>query len=276
MRAHQLVTLALLHALAAVPAAAQETVISQVDLHNGGSLFGQVIETGDRVRLVVDGDTVDLPGSQVKRVREVRGTMIDGRFMRADANETRLFFGPTARTLPAGDIYLGIFELYLPFVAAGITDRITLAGGMPLIFAEDMPLIIYLAPKIQLLRAGNLTGSVGSLSFFVPDEGNAGVFYGVMTAEASDGSSSLTAGAGWGYAEGEVTNSPVLMLGGDVRVSRSLKLMTENYFVPELDDGALFAFGIRFLGDRLSADVGLAVPSGFEIALPLVNFVYSF
>lgn len=272
----RLTVLVLLHAIGATSAVAQEPVISQVDLRNGGSLFGHVIETGDRVRLVVDGDTVELPASQVERVRRVRGRMVDGRFMRADANETRLFFGPTGRTLPAGDVYLGVFELYLPFLAVGVTDRITLAGGAPLIFVDDMPLIVYLAPKIQLIRAGRVTGSVGSLSFFIPDEGNAGLVYGVVTSESADGAGSLTAGAGWGYADGDVEDSPVLMVGGDARVSRGLKLMTENYFIPEVEDGALFAFGVRFLGERLSADLGLAVPAGFEVALPLVNFVYSF
>ena len=263
--------------VAAAPAGAQDDPYSQVDLRDGGSLFGRVIESGERIRLVVAaGDTVDLPSSQVERVRPVRGRMIDGRFMRADANETRLFFGPTARTLPAGDAYLGIFELYLPFLAVGVTDRITIAGGAPLIFGDGMPLIIYLAPKVQLLRAGRVTGSVGSLSFFVPDEGNLGVVYGVLTSESRDGQSSLTAAGGWGYADGDVSDEAVIMIGGDVRVSRSIKLMTENYFVPAVDDGALFAGGIRFLGERLSADVGLAIPSGAPIALPLVNFVYSF
>ena len=66
------------------------------------------------------------------------------------------------------------------------------------------------------------------------------------------------------------------MLGGDLRVSRGLKLMTENYFAPNVDDGALLAFGVRFLGERLSADLGLALPTGIGFALPLVNFVYSF
>ena len=262
-------------ALATLPASAQEIRYSQVDLRDGGSLFGQVVSMGERIRLVVGaGDTLDLPASQVERVREVRGTMVGGRFMRADPNETRLFFGPTARTLPAGDVYLGVFELYLPFIAVGVHDRVTLAGGAPLIFAEGMPLIIYLAPKVQLLRGDRVTASVGSLSFFVPDEGNAGVLYGVITSESPDASSSVTLGAGWGYADDDVTDQPVFMLGGDVRIGRSVKLMSENYFV--LDEGALISGGIRFLGERLSADVGLAVPSGVPIALPLVNFVYSF
>ena len=274
-RSPALLVLSLLLAVAC-PAAAQDAGYSQVDLRDGGSLFGLVIEAGERVRVVVAaGDTLDLPRSQVERIRAVRGEMVDGQFMRADPNETRLFFGPTARTLPAGDAYLGVFELLMPFLAVGVTDRITIAGGTPLIFGEGMPVAIYLAPKVQLLRSELVTGSIGSMSLFAEGE-SFGVVYGVITAESRDGQASFTGGGGLGYAD-EVSNEPVVMLGGDVRVSRSMKILSENYFFP--GEGAVLTGGFRFLGERLSADVGLALPivgSEGGIALPLVNFVYSF
>ena len=89
--------------------------------------------------------------------------------------------------------------------------------------------------------------------------------------------SSFTFGGGWGYAEGEVADDAVIMLGGDLRTSRSIKLLSENYFFTG-EDIQLLSFGLRFVGERLSADLGLALPVDGEIAiaLPLVNFVYSF
>lgn len=267
-----------LQAAAPCPLEAQDSGegFSQVDLRDGGSIYGRVIGRGERVRIVVEsGDTIDLPAAQVERVREVQGRMIDGRFFRADPNETRLFLGPTARTLPAGSAYLGVFELYLPFVGYGVTDNITIAGGAPLIFGDGMPLILYVAPKVQLFRSGGLSGAVGSLSFFIPDEANFGIVYGVMTAEARDGSGSLTLGGGQAYAGDEMADGLAIMVGGDLRVSRSLKLLSENYVIAG-EDAQLFSFGLRFIGERLSADVGLAMPGEGGIALPLVNFVYSF
>ena len=266
-------------ALAAAPArslAQEEQPFSQVDLKDGGSVFGEAIRSGDRVLVVRGGDTLDLPASQVERIRQVHGRMINGEFMRLDPNETRLFFGPTGRTLPRGESYLGVFELYLPFLAYGVTDRITLAGGVPLFFGEDMPVVVYLAPKVQLIRSERLTGSVGTLSFFT-SEGNAGLVYGATTLESPDGVASLTLGGGGAYAEGDMADGAVLMMGGDVRASRSIKLMSENYLITDGGEGlALLSFGIRFIGEHLSADVGLAMPSEAPIALPLVNFVYSF
>lgn len=270
-----ILALACLLLVPATAGAQQEQVLSQVDLRDGGSLFGQAIRSGDRVLVIRGSDTLFLPASQVERIRSVRGRMMDGRFMRADPNETRLFFGPTGRTLPAGEAYLGVFELYLPFLAYGVTDRITLAGGAPLLIGDDLPVVVYLAPKLQLIRSDNVTGSIGTLSFFT-EEGNAGLLYGVMTFESSDGMGSATVGGGGAYAEGDLADGGVLMLGGDLRVSRSIKLLSENYFITGDEGVGLFSFGLRFIGEHLSADVGLAIPSEFEIALPLVNFVYSF
>jgi energy-converting hydrogenase Eha subunit B len=69
--------------------------------------------------------------------------------------------------------------------------------------------------------------------------------------------------------------SAVVMVGGERRVTRRMKLLTENYV---FDDGAILSAGVRFIGDRLSADLGLAVPIGAEesIVFPVVNFVWLF
>jgi hypothetical protein len=52
--------------------------------------------------------------------------------------------------------------------------------------------------------------------------------------------------------------------------------MTENY-VWQSGDGVVSG-GVRFLGDHVSADVGLAFPigTGEFFAFPVVNFVYVF
>jgi hypothetical protein len=58
-------------------------------------------------------------------------------------------------------------------------------------------------------------------------------------------------------------------------VARSVKLITENY---GWASGGLLSAGVRFFGDRLSADVALATPlnSGGVFAFPIVNFVWRF
>jgi hypothetical protein len=65
------------------------------------------------------------------------------------------------------------------------------------------------------------------------------------------------------------------MVGGEYRVGRRLKLITENYVY---DGGGIVIAGVRFVGDHLSADFGLASPVGVGelYAFPMVNFVWRF
>ena len=90
-----------------------------------------------------------------------------------------------------------------------------------------------------------------------------------------------TAGIGWGFSDGDLHNQAVLMLGGELRTGPSTKLISENYLIPGADggEGAIASGGVRFFGERLSADVGIALLLGDCTGgcwLPLVNFVYSF
>ena len=90
------------------------------------------------------------------------------------------------------------------------------------------------------------------------------------------------------------------MLGGEKRVSRRAKLITENYLITWRDDVydyggdfsnptpvvtretramGLLGGGIRLFGERMAGDLGLGVAVGdtdFHCCIPLVNFVYNF
>jgi uncharacterized protein (UPF0254 family) len=68
------------------------------------------------------------------------------------------------------------------------------------------------------------------------------------------------------------------MIGGETRVSRRVKLMTENYFLPG-ETGLVFSGGMRIIGERFSTDlgvVGTAGAGGGTCCIPIVNLSYSF
>jgi len=67
--------------------------------------------------------------ADIVSVHPVDGVVVGGEFRRADPNPTRLFFGPTARALKQGAAYVGVYEILLPFVQIGITDRISVGAG---------------------------------------------------------------------------------------------------------------------------------------------------
>lgn len=196
---------------------------------------GRVVdESPERIVLVtVAGVRLELPRAQVESIRLSSGRAVDGTYWAEDPNSTRLFFTSTARPLRKGDGYISSFMLFLPLVAYGVTDRFTLAGGTP-ILPEAIGRVWYFAPKYTVMQRERSAFALGALGFVLPedvvDNGSIGIMYGAGTWGSRD--RAITAGAGWGYiwASGTsgVSNHPVVMLGGEQRVSRRVKLITRT------------------------------------------------
>lgn len=254
----------------------------EVELAGGESYVGRVVRaTSDTIALeTVAGARVTLARARLESSSVARGRVVDGEFWHEDPNRTRLFFSPTGRSLPRGGGYFGVYELFVPFVTLGLTDRLLLAGGSPFylgMLTDEAP-PVYFGPKVQVADAPSFRGALGGLTVFLPDDGNGslfGIVYGVGTAGSAD--HALTGGIGWGYVEDDFSSRPAVVLGGETRVSSSLKLITENLFVPG-ESGAILSAGVRFFGERLSADAGLIgfAGDGGDCCFPMVNFVYNF
>lgn len=245
-------------------------------LTDGSRVYGTVERqtATDIVFRTTTGAVITVRPSEVAALREVSGTIVRGEFLRDDPNPTRLFFGPTGRALPKGKAYLGVYEFLLPFVQVGVTDRFSIGGGSPLLFfADDWHRPYWLTPKLQVFDDGMTHVSAGAFLGFGGHE-SAGIAYGVLTRERPpDGS--FTVGAGMAYSSNG-GRAPVVMAGAEGRLSRTMRVITENY----LWEGGhgMASAGVRFLGERMSADLALAVPIGTSgvIVFPVVNFVYVF
>jgi len=76
----------------------------------------------------------------------------------------------------------------------------------------------------------------------------------------------------------EFADKPMLMIGGQTRLSRRMSLVTENWVFPGADD-ALISYGCRFFGETMSIDLGFLNVLG-EGALfpgiPYIDFVVKF
>lgn len=300
----------------ATPTAATETLPSEaaaqaptpavfeLRLKDGSVVYGTVqSETADRVVVrTIAGAILDVERAQIASLEPARGQIVDGAFRPADANATRLLFSPTARSLRKGEGYIGVYDFLLPFVQVGITDRLSMGVGTPLIFfGDESGRPVWLTPKYQFYKDPKLSAAVGVLHFVIVGENvRFGLAYTVATIGGDD--DALTVGAGWAYAryhENEyipclattpaaaaacpgpqrvtkTPGSPIAMVGGEHRVSRRVKLLTENYAFKR---GAILSAGVRFLGERLSADLGVFAPVTNEdtfVLAPIVNFVWAF
>jgi hypothetical protein len=252
------------------------TRVQVVTLREGSSLVGRIV--------AVRADTVDFQTAMglvplaIRDIREIKETpaasMHDGQYWFPNPNATRLFFSPTGRMLKQGDGYFADYELFFPGVAYGLTDNITIGGGVSLFPTGVDEQIYYLTPKVGMSFGEQIHLAAGLLFVGTPD-GTGGVGYGVGTLGTPD--RSLTMGLGYGFAGGDIESKPVVMLGGELRVSRRIALVTENYVLPIEDDNVVYSFGLRFMGEKLTTDLALFNVTGSGvIGLPYVDFVFAF
>ena len=250
--------------------------VKKVILIDDSEFVGTIVSETDEIIYfkTTGGLEIDIKKSMIKEIEKVEGTWKEGKFRRIDPNQSRLFFTATARTLPKGSGYFSVYEIFFPMLAYGVTDYLTLAGGMSLIPGVEEQLL-YLAPKVRLAHSEKFDFSGGILYTSIIDF-NFGITYGVVSYGSS--SASITGGLGWGFAEGEWSNNPFVMIGGEVQLSNATKLITENWFPPEADWG-LISFGIRFFGESLAADFALMTTtqaSGSWPFFPWIGFAYNF
>ena len=272
--------------LAPVPPAAAQTLqtaqppsgrteLHELVLRDGSRVFGTIeSETATEVVFRTHaGATVTARRQDIVSLRLVKGRIEQGEFLRTDMHRSRLFFAPTGRSLDKGQVSVGVFEFLAPFVQVGVTDRFSVGGGTPLVFGFDDDFRpFWVTPKFQVYNSEKFQGAVGVLHIFNTSGDSGGIAYGVGTFGDSD--NALTVGAGMAYADDD--RGGVVMVGGEGRVRNNLKLITENYLWK--DGNGIISGGVRFLGERLSADLALAIPIGFDdfVAFPVVNFVYVF
>jgi hypothetical protein len=140
--------------------------------------------------------------------------------------------------------------------------------------------IYFVTPKIGVVQGERFNAAVGALAIAVPNfddtdtRESAGLLYGVGTWGSVD--RSFTAGIGYGYVGGTLSQEPVFMLGGEVRAAPRISLVTENYLIP--GGNGLISGGIRFLAQDISVDLALARPissspdEGFTF--PLLGFMW--
>jgi hypothetical protein len=261
----------------ATSAVVSTVTLQELVLRDGSRLYG-AIEREDENEVVFRtqaGTFVTARRSEIASLRAVRGSIIEGEFLRRDPNGSRLIFGPTGRAIEKGQAYLGVYEFLMPFVQVGVTDRFSIGGGTPLIFGfeDEWDRPFWITPKLQVFKGASSSFAVGAFHAFGVGDDGGGIGYGVGTFGSETGS--VTVGAGMAYS-GMDNAAGVFMLGAEKRLHRNVKWITENYLWS--GGQGVTSGGFRFFGERLSADLALAIPIGAEsfFVFPVVNFVYVF
>ncbi len=258
-------------------------VITTVDK---SSNVGRIISVGDKeIVFKAEFGTIVIPIEKIKEIKEVPAAAIkQGIYWFPNPNATRLYFSPTAFMLNKREGYFADYYVFFPGFAYGITNNITIGGGLSLIPGANMSeQIYYFTPKIGLKAGEKFHVAAGALVIKLPnikDESDepplAGILYGVSTFGHPD--ASLTFGLGYGFVDDELADKPLILIGGEKRLSRRIGFVSENFIFPGLDN-PMVSYGIRFFGEKMSVDLALWNSLSHEAifpGVPYIDFVYSF
>jgi len=259
-----------------------------ISLKDGTTLKGSIVQE-DEVSITVvtiGGLEVNVPKSSVVSTKPIRGRVAEGVFYRFDPNYSRLMFAPTGRPLRKGEGYFSDYYVCFPGISYGVTDQLSLMVGVSIVPGLGLTeQLRYVAPRIGIQTSDDFAVSAGVLYVSVGGEFSAGIAFAVGSIGQQD--KSFTAGMGLGYVkeeegEFEFAEHPILMLGGNVRLSDSVALVSENWFITgqDFDLGKQpFGIAIRFFGDRIAADVGLILIGEIleeGVPIPWLSLVYNF
>lgn len=262
-----------LRARLTVPDSAHTQILTLAD---GSKIFGRVESvSADSVTFQTQAGRLQLAVAQIKEIRAVTAGDSSAREdWFPNPNATRLFFAPTGQMLKQGEGYFSDYELFFPGIAYGVTDNLTIGGGVSLFPAAIEDQAYYFTPKIGISVTDKLHVATGVL-LVGTQAGTGGIYYGVGT--FGDGNGSVTVGGGYGFAGGKIQSKPVGMVGGELRIANRVGIVTENYLLPVSENNLLYSFGLRFMGENITTDLALANVSGSNIiGIPYVDFVIRF
>lgn len=172
-----------------------------------------------------------------------------------DANLNRMVIFPTARPMKPWQWYVQLNEFVFPFAAVSIGNFLTLGGGISLL-PTMREQIMYISPKITPLHSENLSLAAGvfivTSTHKIEFTEGLGIAYTMTT--IGDKDKSFTAGLGWGFSGENFSNKPIIILGGDIKIGRNIKLIAETW-TPFINDSILGMMGFRMIGKHISGDV---------------------
>ncbi|MGQ0642020.1 MAG: hypothetical protein ACT4P6_14815 [Gemmatimonadaceae bacterium] len=258
------------------------TRVQVIRLSDGSVVVGRVVAVrGDSAVIRTQSGQLTMARSAVRRVRErAMSSMRGGEYWPEDPNATRLFFAPTARMLEQGAGNFCDIWLFLLCLTGGLSDRVTIGGGMsavPGIAIADN--VFYVTPKVGLIAQEKFHVAVGAFAGWSgalrDDATSFGIFYGVSTFGSED--DNVSAGVGFAYYNDEIANTPLLLGGLKLRLSRGTAFISENYLLPG-SEGGILSFGLRFFNERISGDVAFVrvALDGDDVMVPFVGLAVAF
>ncbi len=265
-----------------IPDSSNKQIVTTID---GSANLGRIIEIGENeIRFETELGVMTIPIAKIEKIELVPLKAIKkGKVWFPNPNKSRMFFAPTARMLDKGEVYFADYYVFFPSVSYGITKNFTFGGGIsifPGVSLNDQ--FIFLTPKLGIKAAKDFSLAAGVLYIKLPNSfdnngedneenvNSVGIAYSVATFGSED--ANITVGMGFGFVDKEFADRPVILLGGEKRVSRRIALVTENWFIPKVDH-PMSIYGLRFMGSNMSVDLGFIYVFKTDLTFPGIPYI---
>lgn len=261
-----------------VPDSAYVQILKSKD---GSTLYGRITAIYDEeIEFTTELGTFEIRITNIKSIEDVpQSSFRAGEYWFPNPNNTRLYFAPKGHMLKKGTGYFQNIYIFFAGFAVGLTDNITLGGGMSLFPGIDIDeQLFYLTPKVGIKATETLDLAVGALIVNVPDDDDetVGILYGVGT--FGNENIDFTIGFGYGFVDSDLAEKPMIMLGFEGRTSRRTAFVSENWIFPGVDN-PLISYGFRFFGEKIAVDLAFVNILGEDAifpGIPYVDFIYNF
>ncbi len=282
-------------AVAPEEATPESRELSRITLEDGQVLRGVVVHR-DAQRVVVElvgGSRMELPAEAVASVElETRATVEkDGELRFVDPNRTRYLYAPSAMMLRAGEGYVSQKELFFTSFSYGVTDFLTLQAGsaVPFWFTQGGFNLIGGLKIGGPVQEDRLHLAAGAQVLTIPNIGTAGIgnTFGLLFGTATYGTPDIHFSVAMGtpfLLTGGAEPFPgqlILTASGNVRMTKSLALVTENWMLIDstpysLEPPMLNSLALRIFGEQWAVDVGAIRVPYVSFPVPWLDFTYNF
>lgn len=257
--------------------------IYKIELKDGSVFIGNIVKQ-DSINLVLKNSSIlkiEILVSKIKSIDEVdKSNFKNDRYWYPNPHATRYFYGPSAIGLKKGEGYYQNTYLVLNSFNVGISDNISIGGGLELIstFAAKDP-IFFITPKVSYKVAEKFHAGCGILyARFTSDFGSLGTVFATGTYGTTD--NNITGSLGWGFVDSEFSKRPIITISGMKRISKRAALVTENWLIPSGEYYGLISYGVRFFGEKIAVDLAFInnrdIAEEIIIGIPYVSFTVKF
>ena len=258
----------------------------RVELQDGTVLNGKLTsETETEIEIEMENvGNLTINRDKIKRLTPLVMVTpeVEQSFWYDNPQASRYFWSPNGYGLKAGEGYYQNVWVMFNQVAIGVTDNISLGGGVVPLFFFGGSTPVWITPKFSIpivedklnVGGGALIGTV-----LGAEESGFGILYGLTTFGSRD--KNITIGLGYGYVGGSLAKAPMININAMIRTGSKGYFLTENYYIPTGDGQlVLISLGGRRIINKSGLDFGLFIPffsgMGGFIAIPWLGITVPF